>query len=195
MDHEWQTLLNNARVRLQSYHSGRFCYGWSFDAHGRKFKVFFASSIDKAAVGERFHIEANDSSRMLMADATLVAVKGSTGSFELISAVREAPPCESRRILVEIEASLSFGQDKHDALIVDISDNGMGILTSAELEKKAYVTIGATLVRKDYILVGKVVYCRERPQGRWLYRSGLYIPGLNSLIDPLDGDIDIALLP
>lgn len=183
--------LQHARTRLQSYRTSRFSSGWITQV--RDNHLFITLTVhDGGSIGDRYHIEVSDGIRLMMADATLVQSGETTGVFKLNGEVSISSANENRRMTIRCPGSLEVDGRSHEIAIVDISDDGLGILSDAKLERGQTAKIEAVLGSKAMEIEGKALYCKPLQRSRWAYRIGLHVPGLSLLIDPFERDLGKA---
>lgn len=173
---------------MQSYRSARFVFGWINRVDANGFGVEFIQR-EVGNLGGKYHVELNDGLNLLMADAILVSCDGEHGTLVIDGPVRMTRQTMGLRLKATFDAEIVVSGEKHNARVVDLSDDGMGLLANVALSRTKYVQVNAVLDQGPLSVVGRVVYSREIVDGKWAYRIGLYIPQLNQLIDPEDGDL------
>lgn len=180
--------LINLRARIQSYRSGFFAYGWIVEIEPPKFTIDFIKMCS-GCIGDKYHIEVVDGNELLMVDAVLSECNGDRGVFTALGDLRSAKANESMRLRVEIESTIRYRLREYPSTVKDLSCNGVGVATNAEIARgdnaEIELCIGATVLS----LVGRCLYCRETGEERYRYRVGLFIPNLDQLIDPGEGNL------
>ncbi len=178
----------NTRVRMQSYRSARFSSGWICHISGNEFGVKFHGT-EHGTVGDRYHLEVNDGKNLVLAEVSLLQCDGSIGTFRLCGDLRYVKQTENLRLKSSFQGFLTVNNEAHPVRVIDLSDEGVGLYTNIALSRLQYATIEAVLDQQTIKLVGRAVYCRKLDGEDWQYRIGLFIPGLNHLIDPEEGDL------
>lgn len=190
---ELKERLINLRARIQSYRSGRFAYGWVASVSSSEFSIDF-NKRDCGCIGDRYHIEAVDGSELFMVDAVLTECLGDRGVFAVTSELRACRATEGMRIRVAINAVVKFERREYPSMVVDLAADGLGVVTNAEIARGRNAEIEMSLEQDVLNLIGRSLYCHEIRTDKLRYRVGLFIPKLDQLIDPIDGNLRRAVL-
>lgn len=183
----------NLRARIQNYRSGRFAYGWIAAANPPEFSIEF-NKRDCGCIGDKYHIEAVDGIELYMVDAVLKECLDDRGIFVAASDLRAFRSTESMRLRVAIDAAVKFEHREYPSIVVDLSSDGLGVVTNAEIARGRNAEIKMSLGNGTLNLIGRSLYCHENKTDKFRYRVGLFIPKLDQLIDPIDGDLRKAIL-
>jgi len=180
------------RARIQSYRSGRFAYGWIADVSPPEFTIDF-NKRDCGCIGDRYHIEVVDGTELYMIDAVLKECRDDRGVFIKATELRTARSTESMRLRVCIDSTIRLDRREYPSTVVDLAVDGLGVLTNASLPRGHTAEIEMCLEQDVLSLVGRSLYCHETKGERLTFRIGLFVPNLDQLIDPIDGNLRRAV--
>ncbi len=128
-----------------------------------------------------------------MVDAVLKECRGDRGVFIKTTELRTGRSNENMRLRVHIKAAIKYKQREYPSTIVDLAADGLGVVTNASIPRGDTAEIEMCLEHDVLSLVGRSLYCHETKGERPGFRVGLFIPKLDQLIDPIDGDIRRAV--
>lgn len=177
------SLLNN-RARLQRMKDAKFFNGWvkEFDFEQEQLAIQIYGSQAVFEPGELFMVEIHGCDRTVIAKGKVSMASEGIVAFTFAGEPISMPPREKSRIKVEgVGATMSADCGTLDVEVSDISAEGCGILSSAQVEKGTTIDLMIDSPAGPIDCKGEVRYCKTEPELQGLFRIGLLLQPLGRL--------------
>ena len=187
----------NTRTRFQRLSDCTFFTGWVEDLSRPHFEV--RSSLDTYEIGERFLFELYGQKANQIFIAELESVDGMnalqktamgqghenapidiTFEFVIVSESKYIEPKEpARKAVQSLTAALSRAGQTLEVSISDISEGGVGLLTTSAYEIGEPVILKMTAMMRTITFECQVRHCRPDRQIKGMFRTGLLFENMN----------------
>jgi hypothetical protein len=169
------------RTRLQRIRDAKFFTGWvtEFDEHEVKVRL---STLDTFEPGDHYLLEVFGPEVDAILQARVRMAFDNQAYFTVHGAVNYRPATENARIRVTgISGVLIFSDFEAEGKVVDISQNGIGMLVRKPLPQKSQMRIRLLTPKGEINAEGEVRYCRAETNGSGSYRIGIRLGLLGRL--------------
>lgn len=164
------------RVRLQRLGDGRFGAGWASEIRPNGL-VVTVSLPSFFATGDRVALDiyGHDEVAHTVASVTRAGAQTIELTFETDIRVYRPSPEEPRTPVPELPARVSLEGAALSARVVDVSPNGIGLVSVHKVDKGAVINIQVFAEDGAIEITGEVRYCRSIKGPREEYRLGARI--------------------
>jgi hypothetical protein len=169
------------RTRLQRVRDAKFFTGWitEFDEHEVKVRL---GTIDTFEPGDHYLIEVFGPEVDAILQARVRMAFDNQAYFTVHGAVNYRPATENARLKVTgITGHLLFPDFDVEGKVIDISQNGIGMLVRKALPQKSHMQVRLLTPRGEINAEGEIRYCRAETNGSGTYRVGIQLGSLGRL--------------
>jgi PilZ domain len=168
----------NTRARVQRIRDAKLFSGWVRSFSGTTL-VATLSREAQVTPGETFVFQVQGPGSVAMFTAVLELAFGMELTLNLISEVKFVKSDGTMRLLVEgMTGQLIYENYEIDVTILDLSENGAGVVTDEALEKGTGIQLVIDSPQGRVDCSGEVIYCRRLEVGNQ-YRIGMSIKPQN----------------
>lgn len=167
--------VRGTRCRLQRLRDLKFLAGWVREVAPTQLKIELKSNI-AVEVGDKFNVEASIDKATVGLPCEVTAVKGEHLTLSITGdALLTTPGQEARYQADGITVSVHGGGKEIQAEAVDISANGLGILTFDQMQRFAKFRLAVRGSSAAAECIGVVKYCRADTVYKDAFRIGFEI--------------------
>lgn len=188
-------LFVNTRTRLQRLRDAKLVSGWVREITGTDVLVQTNEQV-AVAPGEVFSFQVHGKGVSALFKGVVKVVSGDRDLlFSIQPPIRYQKQSENVRIMVDgMTGLVSSGDLELEVLVMDLSENGAGILLSTSLHKGEKVQLRIDSPHGQIVCAAEVKYCRRDGQMPGQYRAGMLIAPENRVDLArwrrlLDGDV------
>ncbi|HEY3780878.1 MAG TPA: PilZ domain-containing protein [Fimbriimonadaceae bacterium] len=167
----------NTRARIQRIRDAKLFSGWVRSFSGTTVVVTL-NRDENVRPGESFVFQVQGPGSVAMFTAVLELAFGTELTLKLVSEVRFTKSEGSMRLLVEgMTGQLIYDEYELEVTILDLSENGAGVVTDESLEKGTGIQLIIDSPQGRVDCAGEVIYCRPLDDNQ--YRIGMSIKPQN----------------
>lgn len=167
--------VQGTRCRLQRLSDLKFLSGWVREVGTKKLNVELKNDV-LVEVGDRFNVEASINLATVGLPCVVTEVSKSNLTMEIVGeALLTTPGQEARYQAADITVSVHGGEKPIQAEAVDISANGLGILTYDPMSRFAKARLAVRGSSAAVECIGIVKYCRADTVEKDAFRIGFEI--------------------
>jgi hypothetical protein len=173
--------LVRTRARFQRLSDAKFFAGWikEFTSEHVFVHCSDAPTVEK---GQRFLFQVHGAQESAMFEAVLQDARTHDLQMEVVGAIRFLPPNEDMRVFVDgISARMKSKTIDIEALVMDVSSRGVGLLLQSKLERNQDVELTIHSPQGAVTCQARVKYCRPDTKRPDLYRAGVMLHDLSRI--------------
>lgn len=175
-------LFIQTRARLQRIGDMKFFAGWVEAINHAQVRIRLKNNSVPVVRGERFSVEVAGKEQTAAFIGEVTDVAGAVIEFTLPRGMALLPKKETARIsMFGVQGRVMFEGSEYSVTLVDISENGLGILTSSALERGAVVDFEIFTPLGSVNGSGEVRYCRQDGDAVGKFRAGLLVTSLDRI--------------
>ena len=175
-------LFIQTRARLQRISDMKFFTGWVEAINHSQVRIRLKASKTTVARGDRFSVEVAGKEQTAVFIGDVGEVVGSMIDLALPRGIALLPKKENARVsMFGVRGRLLFEGSEYSVTMVDISDNGLGVLTPSNLERGIVVEFEISTPTGEVRGSGEVRYCRADPDAPNQFRAGIQVSVLDRI--------------
>jgi hypothetical protein len=175
-------LFIQTRARLQRISDMKFFTGWVEAINHAEVRIRLKASHVVAARGDRFSVEVSGKEQTAAFIGEVTEVVGSVIALTLPRGMVLQPKKENARVsMFGIRGRVMFEGSEYSITLVDISEDGMGLLSSANLERGTVIEFEIFTPIGSVNGAGEVRYCRADQDAPTQFRAGIHVNALDRI--------------
>ncbi|MHB8637301.1 MAG: PilZ domain-containing protein [Fimbriimonadaceae bacterium] len=176
------SLFLQTRARLQRLADMKFFAGWVESINLAQVRIRLKASKMTVASGDSFSVEIAGKEQTAAFIGEVVGVLGSVITLALPRGLALMPKKENARVsVVGVLGRVRFEGAEYAVTIVDISENGLGVLANSTLERGAIVEFEIFTPIGTIGGAGEVRYSRVDPDSPKQFRAGIQLGDLDRI--------------
>lgn len=175
-------LFIQTRARLQRIGDMKFFTGWVEAINHTQVRIRLRASKATVARGDKFSVEIAGKEQAATFIGEVEEVAGSLIDLSLPKGMALLPKKENARVIMfGVRGRILFEGSEYSATLVDISDNGLGLLTKSNLERGTVVQFEIFTPIGEVRGSGEVRYCRADQEAPSQFRAGIQVSALDRI--------------
>jgi len=170
------------RARLQRISDMKFFTGWVEAINHTQVRIRLRASKATVSRGDRFSVEIAGKEQAAAFIGEVDGVAGSVIELALPKGMALLPKKENARVsMFGVRGRILFEGSEYDVTLVDISDNGLGLLTKSNLERGTVIQFEISTPIGEVRGAGEIRYCRADPDAPTQFRAGILVSELDRI--------------
>lgn len=172
----------NMRCRIQRLSDLKLFAGWIDIFDFPRVQIRLARAKVNVLPGQELRVEIFCTDRKVCFNATVQSCNGQLITLEIGSPIQYTNSIEDARFYVEpVYGSIESSGARLPVVVVDASEQGMGMIVGVPIEKNLMVNIGIENGRNKFKCMAEIRYCREMKEEPGKYRCGIMIQSMTRI--------------
>jgi hypothetical protein len=175
-------LFIQTRARLQRIGDMKFFTGWVEAINHAQVRIRLKSTKAVVLRGEKFSVEVAGKEQTAAFIGEVDEVAGNVIELMLPRGMALLPKKENARVsMFGIRGRVMFEGSEYAVTLVDVSESGLGVLSTANLERGTVVEFEVFTPMGSVSGSGEVRYCRAEPESPNQFRAGIQVSTLDRI--------------
>ena len=175
-------LFIQTRARLQRLSDMKFFTGWVEAMNHMEVRIRVKASKATIARGDRFSVEIAGKEQLAVFIGEVGDISGSVIDLALPRGMTLTPKKENARVsMFGVRGRILFEGSEYAVTLIDVSENGLGVLSTHNLERGIVVEFEVFTPIGSVKGSGEVRYCRSDAESPNQFRAGLLVSQLDRI--------------